>query len=268
MEIRFGKMKKEQGVFKNVDEYKYLGVYIYNTRRQKSARVRLLKQATQYCVKTEKATNVNAGIGKIAWIWWTSSKILYASVSDLALNWIDAEKIEQINLKIIRKIYGIARGVSNKFAIEFFDIAIKNALFRMAEKLRQQMGEFLCIRKKINKSWKKSWIQIAARNDLHINSFWQIIAKFNYSKQGILKCKICREISNFQHLQKHENYDEKIYEFVESINNNGIKSVVDYEKHYGQQELDRIINIAKNAQIKMHSNSEYVKKKIKENQKK
>jgi len=101
VEIRLGQLKKYKGKFQIVTEFKYLGVYIYDTRRIKSSRKRLLKQTEDYLIKSEKTKHVNVGIGKIAWIWWTSCKILYAALSDVTLNWLEPEKVDKINLKLM-----------------------------------------------------------------------------------------------------------------------------------------------------------------------
>jgi len=100
----------------------------------------------------------------------------------------------------------------------------------MSEKLKQKMGESLCLRKKDNKHSIKKWIQIATRNDLRINNCWQWIVPKIYSTQGILTCKLCGKISNLNHVRKHHKLDEKIYELTNLIRKNGILSLSEMEK--------------------------------------
>eukprot|EP01022_Parablepharisma_sp_SALTPOND_P015647 TRINITY_DN2234_c0_g1_i23.p1 TRINITY_DN2234_c0_g1~~TRINITY_DN2234_c0_g1_i23.p1 ORF type:complete len:511 (-),score=1.12 TRINITY_DN2234_c0_g1_i23:303-1793(-) len=241
VEMRFGKMKRQIGKFQTVTEFKYLGVYIYGSYRAKCARTRLLKQADEYRVKAERAKHTNVGAAKIAWIWWTVSKILYAAVSDVALGWLKVGKVEQICLKAARKTYGINKGVSNDFVANFLEISVKPVLLRMAEKLRQQLGEELCIQPRMREPWRKEWIRVATRNDLQVNIVWRWKAPIIWSKQGKLRCKICGSEASLLHFHKHQASEHKFMSFLIALKEKGISAIVEYYSKHGGSECDRML---------------------------
>eukprot|EP01022_Parablepharisma_sp_SALTPOND_P015644 TRINITY_DN2234_c0_g1_i15.p1 TRINITY_DN2234_c0_g1~~TRINITY_DN2234_c0_g1_i15.p1 ORF type:complete len:917 (-),score=74.23 TRINITY_DN2234_c0_g1_i15:578-3328(-) len=258
VEMHFGRLRKFHGVFKESQVFKYLGVDICSSYMVKCARKRLQKQAEEYRVKSEKAKYTNVGAAKIGWIWWTVSKILYAAASDVALQRLKASKVEEISLKAARKTYGIGRGIPNAFAMDFFQLTLRQTILRMAEKLRQQMGESLCIRERVTEHWRKQWIAIAARNDLRINSTWQWMTQTIWSRQGKLMCKICGCPANMLHLQCHQKVDKEVEEIVYLMREKGIKAIVEIEAKYGSQECDKMLDKMTDAHAKMMKNSKYV----------
>eukprot|EP01022_Parablepharisma_sp_SALTPOND_P015648 TRINITY_DN2234_c0_g1_i5.p1 TRINITY_DN2234_c0_g1~~TRINITY_DN2234_c0_g1_i5.p1 ORF type:complete len:888 (-),score=89.93 TRINITY_DN2234_c0_g1_i5:726-3389(-) len=258
VEMRFGKMKKQIGKFRVVTEFKYLGVYIHDTYRAKCARTRLLKQADEYRVKAERAKHTNVGAAKIGWIWWTVTKILYAAVSDVALGWLEPGKVEEICIKAARKTYGITKGISNEFTSDFLELPIKQTLMRMAEKVRQKLGENLCIRPRIREEWRRQWMTIATRNDLQINQVWRWKSQALWNKEGKLRCKVCGGIANLLHLQEHCKFDPRVSIFIHLLKEKGVKAIVEFSKTHGEAACDETIAQVKKYYCRMMETGKFV----------
>ena len=221
-EMRFGTMKHDCGKFETVLQFKYLGVYIYGSRRGQCAKSRLFKQAQDWQVIEEKIKHANPGIAKIAWVWWTVSKILYAAVSDVALKWLDPIDVELAAAKIAKDTYGVNRYINREFVLDFFDIHISDTLRVMAEKLRQKCGESLCVRSKTKETWRKDWIKLATRNDLRINQVFQWQLDVIWQRKGTLRCKQCGSITNMLHCLGHHDFDPLIDQFIAEYKASGI----------------------------------------------
>jgi len=221
-EIRMGKAKQWKGQFEEVKKYKYLGVWVYQTRIKASV-IKHLKENIEYArIKSERIKAINKSAARISCIWWTMSKLIYATATDVALGWIEASKVESLCIKALRKSFGTLRSVSNNLLTEYLQMNIRNTLLRLSDKIQQKAGVKLPIRKKSENDTAKEWLVLLKASEIEISMIAKIKSKRLYTKQGYYVCKDCLVPASVEHLSQHNNLSSQEYYCVKALQREGI----------------------------------------------
>jgi len=102
--------------YKTCSNYKYLGAMISNNRNDLNKNIIYLKiRNFTRKLKWQNIRNINCKATKFTVIWWLLSKLLYEFITDVYLDYISIEELEQRLIISIKTVLGIKKGVKQSF---------------------------------------------------------------------------------------------------------------------------------------------------------